>query len=102
LKKKKANSIPKVSGLTPRQKVIGKLVSELREQWHCSQDNLPCYIAPGIHLKLTAKLLAAWAESIVSISNWILFTVIVNNNICILRWMELQLSKLRQHIQILL
>ncbi|CAB4473314.1 unnamed protein product [Rhizophagus irregularis] len=64
LKKKKVNSIPKVSGLTPHQKVIGKLVSELREQWHCSQDNVPCYVASGIHLKLTAKLLAMWAESI--------------------------------------
>ena len=65
-KKKKLNSIPKVSGLTPRQKAIGKLVSELREQWHCSQDNLPCYVAQGIHLKLSAKLLATWAECIVS------------------------------------
>lgn len=65
-KKKKANSIPKVSGLSPHQKAIGKLVMELREQWHCSQDNLPCYVAPGIHLKLTAKLLATWAECIVS------------------------------------
>ncbi|CAB5303846.1 unnamed protein product [Rhizophagus irregularis] len=37
---------------------------ELREQWHYSQDNLPCYVAPGIHLKLTAKLLATWAECI--------------------------------------
>ncbi|CAB5395027.1 unnamed protein product [Rhizophagus irregularis] len=37
---------------------------ELREQWHCSQDNLPCYVAPGINLKLTAKLLATWAECI--------------------------------------
>jgi hypothetical protein len=60
------NSIPKVSGLTPQQKAIGKIVSELREQWHCSQDNLPYYIAHGVHLKLTAKLLAAWAECIVS------------------------------------
>jgi hypothetical protein len=65
-KKKKSNSIPKVSGLTPHQKIIGKLVSDLREQWHCSQDNLPCYVASGIHLKLTAKLLATWAECIVS------------------------------------
>jgi hypothetical protein len=60
------NSIPKVSGLTSQQKAIGKLVSELREQWHCSQDNLPCYVAQGVHLKLTAKLLATWAECIVS------------------------------------
>ena len=66
--KKKVNSIPKVSGLTPHQKMIGKIVTELREQWHCTQDNLPCYIAPGIHLKLTAKLLAMWAECIVSMN----------------------------------
>lgn len=46
--------------------MIGKIVTELREQWHCPQDNLPCYTAPGIHLKLTAKLLAMWAECIVS------------------------------------
>ena len=64
--KKKANSIPKVLGLTSYQKAIGKLVSDLCEQWYCSQDNLPCYVAPGIHLKLTAKLLATWAECIVS------------------------------------
>ncbi|SRR6266498_360114 len=60
------NSIPKESGLTPHQKAIGRLVTELREQWHCLQDNLPCYVAQGVHLKLTAKLLATWAECIVS------------------------------------
>ena len=60
------NSIPKESGLTPHQKAIGRLVTELREQWHCSQDNLSCYVAQGVHLKLTAKLLATWAECIVS------------------------------------
>jgi len=72
-KKKKLNSIPKVSGLTPQQKAIGKIVSELREQWYCSQDNLPCYVAQRVHLKLTAKLLATWAECIVS--NSIVFLI---------------------------
>ncbi|RIA92125.1 hypothetical protein C1645_821107 [Glomus cerebriforme] len=35
ISKKKANSIPKVSGLISHQKAIGKLVTEFREQWHC-------------------------------------------------------------------
>ncbi|GET02356.1 hypothetical protein GLOIN_2v1769038 [Rhizophagus clarus] len=52
-------------GLTSHQKTIGKLVMELCEQWHYSQDNLPCYVALKIYLKLTAKLLAMWAECIV-------------------------------------
>jgi hypothetical protein len=77
-KKKKANSIPKVSGLTPHQKTIGKLVTELREQWHCPQDNLPCYVASGIHLKLTAKLLATWAECIVSILKLLFLFIGIN------------------------